>query len=167
MAEVARVSLYGLVGGYALSGRGPRWARVISGALALTAIPIWALTVTSFAGPDLALDTPRGAWVAVYYWSFLTVHRWSGSPGRGQLLPMKVLPDHMRPFQLPGSSRPSIDRPFHRSALAQDGGGPIGSWFGGAEGGAAMFLVKARRLEDQAAPMAKPASTSVSQCAPR
>jgi len=23
--------------------------------------------------PGLALDTPRGAWVAVYYWSFLAV----------------------------------------------------------------------------------------------
>jgi hypothetical protein len=56
-----------------LSGRGPRWARTLSGAAALTAIPIWALTVTSFAGPGLALDTPRGAWVAVYYWSFLAV----------------------------------------------------------------------------------------------
>jgi hypothetical protein len=67
------VSLYGLLGGYALSGRGPRWARIVSGAVALTAIPIWALTVTSFAGPDLALDTPRGAWVAVYYWSFLAI----------------------------------------------------------------------------------------------
>jgi len=67
------VPLYGLLGGYALSGRGPRWARILSGAVALTAIPIWALTVTSFAGPDLALSTPRGAWVAVYYWSFLAV----------------------------------------------------------------------------------------------
>lgn len=67
------VSLYGLLGGHALAGRGPRWARILSGAVALTAIPIWALTVTSFAGPGLALDTPRGAWVAVYYWSFLAV----------------------------------------------------------------------------------------------
>ena len=67
------VALYGLLGGYAVSGRGPRWARIVSGAVFLTAIPIWALTVTSFAGPGLALDTPRGAWVAVYYWSFLAV----------------------------------------------------------------------------------------------
>jgi hypothetical protein len=67
------VSLYGMLGGYAVSGRGPRWARILSGAVALTAIPSWALTVTSFAGPGLALDTPRGAWVAVYYWSFLAV----------------------------------------------------------------------------------------------
>jgi hypothetical protein len=46
---------------------------IVSGAVFLTAIPMWALTVTSFAGPSLALDTPRGAWVAVYYWSFLAV----------------------------------------------------------------------------------------------
>ena len=67
------VPLYGMLGGYALSGRGPRWARIVSGAVVLTAIPIWALTVTSFAGPGLAVDTPRGAWVAVYHWSFLAV----------------------------------------------------------------------------------------------
>jgi hypothetical protein len=67
------VPLYGMLGGYALSGRGPRWARILSGAVALTAIPVWVLTVTSFAGPGLAVDTPRGAWVAVYYWSFLAV----------------------------------------------------------------------------------------------
>ena len=67
------VPLYGMLGGYALSGRGPHWARIVSGAVALTAIPIWALTVTSFAGPGLAVDTPRGAWVAVYHWSFLAV----------------------------------------------------------------------------------------------
>lgn len=67
------VPLYGMLGGYAWSGRGPGWARIVSGAVCLTAIPIWALTVTSFAGPALALATPRGAWVAVYYWSFLAV----------------------------------------------------------------------------------------------
>jgi hypothetical protein len=67
------VPLYGMLGGYALSGRGPLWARIVSGAVAVTAIPIWALTVTSFAGPGLAVETPRGAWVAVYYWSFLAV----------------------------------------------------------------------------------------------
>ena len=67
------VPLYGMLGGYALSGRGPRWTRLLSGALALTTIPIWALTVPSFAGPGYALDTPRGAWVAVYYYSFLAV----------------------------------------------------------------------------------------------
>jgi hypothetical protein len=67
------VPLYGMLGGYVLSGRGPRWARILCGAVAITTIPIWVLTVTSFAGPGYALDTPRGAWVAAYYWSFLAV----------------------------------------------------------------------------------------------
>jgi hypothetical protein len=62
-----------MAGGFALSGRGPRWARASCGGLALTAIPIWALTVESFGGPDLAVTTARGLWVAIYYYSFLAV----------------------------------------------------------------------------------------------
>ena len=67
------VPLYAMAGGYAISGRGPRWGRLAGGLLALTAVPIWALTVESFAGPDLAVTTPRGLWVAVYYYSFLAL----------------------------------------------------------------------------------------------
>jgi hypothetical protein len=67
------VPLYAMAGGYAISGRGPRWGRLACGVLALTAIPVWALTVESFAGPDLAVTTPRGLWVAIYYYSFLAL----------------------------------------------------------------------------------------------
>ena len=67
------VPLYAMAGGYAISGRGPIWSRITCGALALTAIPIWALTVESFAGAELAVVTPRGLWVALYYWSFLAL----------------------------------------------------------------------------------------------
>jgi hypothetical protein len=67
------VPLYAMAGGYAISGRGPRWGRIACGALALTAIPTWALTVESFAGADLAVTTPRGLWVAIYYYSFLAL----------------------------------------------------------------------------------------------
>ena len=67
------VPLFAMAGGYAVSGRGPRWGRAASGALALTVIPIWALTVESFAGPDLAVTTPRGLWVALYYYSFIAL----------------------------------------------------------------------------------------------
>ena len=67
------VPLYAMAGGYAMSGRGPRWGRLACGVLALTAIPVWALTVESFAGPDLAVTTPRGLWVAIYYYSFLAL----------------------------------------------------------------------------------------------
>lgn len=62
-----------MAGGYAWSGRGRLWGRIVSGAIGLTPIPIWALTVTGFGGPDLALTTPRGAWVALYFWSCLAV----------------------------------------------------------------------------------------------
>ncbi|MFI5626339.1 hypothetical protein ACIA03_22965 [Nocardioides sp. NPDC051685] len=67
------VPLYAMAGGYAMSGRGPFLARLACGLLSLTAIPIWALTVESFAGPELAVTTPRGLWVAVYYYTFLAV----------------------------------------------------------------------------------------------
>ena len=67
------VPLCAMAGGFALSKRGPVWARIACGVLFLTMIPIWALTVTSFGGPALALDTARGAWVALYYWSLLVV----------------------------------------------------------------------------------------------
>ena len=65
--------LFAMAGGYAISGRGPRWGRLACGVLALTVIPIWALTVESFAGADLAVTTPRGLWVAIYYYSFLAL----------------------------------------------------------------------------------------------
>ena len=36
-------------------------------------IPIWALTAESIGGPDIAVTTARGFWVAIYYYSFLAV----------------------------------------------------------------------------------------------
>ena len=67
------VPLYGMAGGFALSRRGPLWARAVCGLVFLTMIPIWVMTVPGFAGPALAVDTPRGAWVALYYWSLMAV----------------------------------------------------------------------------------------------
>ncbi len=67
------VAVYGLIGGFALSRRGPLWGRIVSRVFFVSAVPVWALTVTDFAGPTLALDTPRGLWIALYYWSFLGV----------------------------------------------------------------------------------------------
>jgi hypothetical protein len=67
------VPIYGILGGYDLSRRGPLWARIGCGLLFATMIPIWVLTVPGFGGPDLAVNTPRGAWVALYYWSLMVV----------------------------------------------------------------------------------------------
>ena len=64
------VPLLGMAGGYALSGRGPLWSRITLGAVALTPIPAWPLASMLF-GPEFALTTPRGAWVALLFYSFI------------------------------------------------------------------------------------------------
>lgn len=64
------IPLFGMAGGYALSGRGPRWARILLGAIALLPIPAWAFAASGF-GPAFALTSPRGAWVALFFYSFI------------------------------------------------------------------------------------------------
>lgn len=64
------VPLFGMAGGYALSGRGPLWSRLTLGVVALTPIPGWAIASALF-GPEFALTTPRGAWVALLFYSFV------------------------------------------------------------------------------------------------
>ena len=66
------VPLFGMAGGYALAGRGPRWARWAAAAVALLPVPAWLVAASSVGGP-LALDTPRGAWIAVLFLSLLAV----------------------------------------------------------------------------------------------
>jgi hypothetical protein len=60
-----------LVGGLALSGRGPRWLRAGCGLVVLSAIPLWALTATAVGGPGLAFTTVRGLWFALAYWGLI------------------------------------------------------------------------------------------------
>jgi hypothetical protein len=67
------VPLFAMAGGFALSGRGARSARLIAGLAALAPIPLWALTATSVGGAGLALNTARGAWVALYFWTVLAL----------------------------------------------------------------------------------------------
>jgi hypothetical protein len=58
----AGLALTAMVGGYAVSGRGPLWVRIAAGFIALGAI------IAPFAGPkpypDLSITTPHGAWAA-------------------------------------------------------------------------------------------------------
>lgn len=65
--------LMGMAGGYALSGRGPVWARVLAGLLPLSAVPSWALTASDVGGSEFAPTTPLGAWAALYLWSFIAL----------------------------------------------------------------------------------------------
>lgn len=66
------VPLVGMLGGYALSGRGPVWARITGGAVVLASFVAWAMVATTISA-SLALDTPRGAWVALFFYSYLAV----------------------------------------------------------------------------------------------
>lgn len=67
------VAIIAIVGGFSVSGRGRRWARIACGIVA--AVLIGALTVATFfiGGPRLAVTEPRGIWVALIAASFLTL----------------------------------------------------------------------------------------------
>jgi hypothetical protein len=51
-----------LIGGFALSGRGPLWARVVAGATALAEVPVVFLAPKPL--PELGITTAYGAWFA-------------------------------------------------------------------------------------------------------
>ncbi len=82
-----------MVGGYAVSGRGPLWVRSVAGLIAVGAI------VTPFAAPkpypDLSVTTPYGAWAATLASSLFVALALACS------IPMRA-PD---PIQAPGESR--------------------------------------------------------------
>ncbi|GGI46722.1 hypothetical protein BCL57_001094 [Agromyces flavus] len=59
------VPLTGMAGGFAASGRGPIWARLVCGVLALAVVAGIVATVPAVGGIRLGLDQPRGAWVAI------------------------------------------------------------------------------------------------------
>jgi hypothetical protein len=58
------VVLTGMIGGYAISGRGPLWARIVTGVIALAGLVLGAIGAV-FVRDELVLTEPRGAWVAV------------------------------------------------------------------------------------------------------
>jgi hypothetical protein len=66
------VPLIGMAGGFALSGRGPRAARVAAALLPVAAAGGWAVAATAI-GPGLSVASPRGAWVAVLFAASLAV----------------------------------------------------------------------------------------------
>ncbi len=58
----AILALAGMIGGYALSGRGPRWTRLVAGILTAGAAVAPFCAPGQF--PDLSATTPHGAWAA-------------------------------------------------------------------------------------------------------
>lgn len=63
------IPLLCMAGGYAVSGRGPLWARLTCGAVAAAGFASWAITGPLVGGPELAVTEPRGLWVALLLWS--------------------------------------------------------------------------------------------------
>lgn len=59
------IPLIGIAGGFAVSGRGWIWARIVCGVIATAFLIAIAYTVPSVGGTRLVLDQPRGAWVAI------------------------------------------------------------------------------------------------------
>jgi hypothetical protein len=59
------VALLAIAGGFAVSGRGALWARILCGVLTFAFVIAIVLTVPAVGGIRLVLDQPRGAWVAV------------------------------------------------------------------------------------------------------
>lgn len=66
--------LFGMAGGYALSQRGPLWGRLLAGVVALVPYPGWAIAAPLI-GEEFALDTARGAWIALLFYSFMAIQQ--------------------------------------------------------------------------------------------
>ena len=62
-----------ILGGFAVSGRGRKWARVVAGAAFLAGFTTWILVATDVGGPSLSLTTAHGIWVSTLYESLLVV----------------------------------------------------------------------------------------------
>jgi hypothetical protein len=56
--------LIGMLGGYAISGRGPLWARIVTGAITAASLVGTAISVP-IVNPALRLTEPRGIWVVL------------------------------------------------------------------------------------------------------
>ena len=67
------VALLAIAGGFAVSGRGALWARILCGVV--SALLIVGITIGTFfiAGARLAVTEPRGVWVAVLAFSLLSL----------------------------------------------------------------------------------------------
>jgi hypothetical protein len=64
--------LFGMAGGYAMSGRGQRWGRIAAGLVVvvpLVGVPVAVALIT----PDSSPATPRGAWAALLLLSYIAV----------------------------------------------------------------------------------------------
>ena len=67
------VALLAIAGGFAISGRGRLWARIVCGLISALLIVGVTLATFAIAGPRLAVTEPRGVWVALLAFSLLSL----------------------------------------------------------------------------------------------
>ncbi|SFR85763.1 hypothetical protein SAMN04487846_0015 [Microbacterium sp. cf046] len=67
------VALLAIGGGFATSGRGRLWARILCGVISALLIVGVTLATFGIAGPRLAVTEPRGVWVALLAFSLLVL----------------------------------------------------------------------------------------------
>jgi hypothetical protein len=111
-----------MIGGYGIAGRGPAAVRALCVLVALSAVPVWALTAESVGGRSSRLGDPHGAWAAVLYWGLLATFSMAAS-----------IP-HRRAESSPGPSDPvreptpdALARKRSGSSGSRDGRGRVGA----------------------------------------
>jgi hypothetical protein len=65
------VPVIAMLGGFAVSGRRPRWGRILAGLTFTAGLMVWLFTAVSVGGASFALDTAHGIWTNVLYESLL------------------------------------------------------------------------------------------------
>jgi hypothetical protein len=87
------VPLLGVIGGHAVSQRGPVPTRLAAALLGLAALVIWPLTGTAVGGAAFAMTSAHGIWAAVLYDGLLVVLMLAASiPQREPLISVPSVP---------------------------------------------------------------------------
>lgn len=97
------VPVIAMLGGFAISGRGPGWGRALAGLLFATAFVVWLLTAIPVGGESFALDTAHGLWVSVLFESLLVTFAVAASAPHGAT-------GHPPPGKPPGAFQPRVTR---------------------------------------------------------
>jgi hypothetical protein len=80
-----------ILGGFAISGRGRLWGRIVAGLLFLTGFTVWLLVATDVGGPSFSFTTVHGIWVSTLYESLLVVFALGTSVAQRPPAPERVL----------------------------------------------------------------------------
>jgi hypothetical protein len=74
------VPVIAMLGGFAISRRGPVSGRALAGLLFTTAAVVWLITAEQVGGPSFALNTAHGLWASVLFESLLVTFAAAASP---------------------------------------------------------------------------------------